>query len=302
MNESKFTIASFEIIGLERLGSGLSRPRQQLENIARVLQNNGFGLVPQPDKSKVMKFFGIKDKSLVAQLAKRVLANDDELVWLATEFFQYYFILPTKHDLLLGFASTNNPEQAGPYGRPPNYILSEVGDYIYRPSIPRILISDALVKGGFHQLGENLDCTTNFPRETALAGDIVFVDPPIKYDLKLRDLSRGYELRSLSLLSSRLLIQEIVELLQDESDLSQVEIAKVFPFQFFSVPIADEEEYPFSLLSHFSIRARKGTFNEVIDELLGVSLHLNWSLAKEYTGKLSREESIGYALMQNARL
>lgn len=301
MSESEYTIVGFEIIGLERLGG--KSAQQIAESVSQALQNSGFGLVPQSHKSKAIRLFDIKDKALVKQLAKGAFANwEEELVWLATECFQHYFILPTKHDLLFGFASTGDPEQVGPYGRPPHYILSEVGDYTYRPSIPRILISGALVQGGYHDLGKSLDCTTSFPRETALAGDIVFVEPPIKYDLKLQVLDKGYGWRTLSLLSSRLLIQEIVELLQDESNLSQVEIAKVFPFQFFSVSIADEKEHPFSLLNHFSIRARKGSFDEVIDELLGVSLHLNWSLAKEHTDKLSREESIGYALMQNARL
>jgi len=301
MDESDFTLAGFEIIGLERLGS--LPVHQQVESITRVLQNSGFGLIPQSDRSKIIRFFGIENKALVVQLAKRVFADaEDELVWLATEFFQYYFVLPTKYDLLFGFASINDPEKVGPYGRPPNYILSEIGDYTYRPSIPRILIADALVQGGSHELGKSLECTTSFPREIALAGDIVFVDPPIKYDLRLTGLDKGYEWRSLSLLSSRLLIQGVARLLQDESSLCQVEIAKVFPFQFFSVALVGEEQHPFSLLNHFSIRARKGSFAEVLDELLGVSLHLNWSRAKEYTEQLRREESIRYALMQNIRL
>ena len=301
MNKSDYTIVGFEIIGLERLGG--KSAQQIAESVTHALQNSGFDLMPQSDKSKAVKLFDIKDKTLVAQLAKGAFADsEEELVWLATECFQHYFILPTKHDLLFGFASTNDPEQIGPYGRPPQYILSEVGDYTYRPSIPRILISGALVQGGYHELGKSLDCTASFPRETSLAGDIVFVEPPIEYDLLLRDMDKGYEWRTLSLLSSRLLIQGVVELLQNESGLSQVEIARVFPFQFFSVSVANEEEHPFSLLNHFSIKARRGTFDEVLDELLGVSLHLNWSLAKEYTGELSRDESISYALTQNARL
>ena len=65
--------------------------------------------------------------------------------------------------------------------------------------------------------------------------------------------------------SSRLLTQKIVDLLQDEASLSQVEIAKAFPFHLFSVASTEEGNQPFSLLNHFSLRARKGTFSEIFD-------------------------------------
>ncbi len=301
MNKSDYTLVGFEIIGLERIGQ--QSPQRIVENITDALQHSGFDEIPQVDKSKMIKFFNIRDKAFVKQFAKKNFADcEEELVWLATEYFEDYFIFLTKHDLLFGFASTSDPEQVGPYGRPPHYILSEVGDNTYRPSIPRILISSALIQNGFHELGKSLECATNFPRETALAGDIIFVNYPIKYDLKINLVDKGYELRSLSILSSKLLTQEIVGLLQDESKLSEVEIAKALPLQIFSVAVTSEEEHPFNLFNHFSIRARKGTFGDVISELLGVSLHLNWSIAKEHAGKLSREEAISYALIQNSRL
>ena len=56
------------------------------------------------------------------------------------------------------------------------------------------------------------------------------------------------------------------------------------------------------MLNHFSVRARKGAFTEVLNELLGVSVHLNWYLTKEYTGKISKGDALKYALMQSARL
>ncbi|MGE0827481.1 MAG: DUF4145 domain-containing protein [Candidatus Binatia bacterium] len=301
MDDTSYTIIGFEIIGLERLG--FEPVPEQIEKITRALQKSGFNLIPPPNKSAAAKFFDIRDKSLAKQLAKQVFADwEEELVWLVTEFFQHLFIVTTKHDLLFGLASTHDPEQLGPYGRPPRYILSEVGDYTYRSAIPRILIAGALAQYGYHELSKNLECTSNLPRETALAGDIIFVDPPIKYDLRIQDADTGLEWRPLSLLSSKLLIQKIVDLLQDPSSLNQVELAKAFPFQLFSVAGATEEKQLFSLLNHFSIRARKGTFLEVLNELLGASLHLNWSLAKEHTSKLSREEALRYALIQNARL
>jgi hypothetical protein len=301
MDETSYTNVGFEIIGLERLG--LEPVHKQIENISTALQKSGFNVIPQPNKSTPATFFDIQDKALAGQLAKQVFANwEEELVWLATEFFQQIFVLPTKHDLLFGFASTYDPEQIGPYGRPPHYILSEIGDYTYRPAIPRILIAGALAYHGFNELAKNLECTTVYPRETALAGDIIFVEPPVKYDLRIQDVDKGLEWRPLSLLSSRLLTQKIVEVLQDESSLNKVEIAKAFPFQLFSVAATKEENQPFNVMNHLAIRARKGTFTEVLDELLGVSLHLNWSLAKEHTSKLSREEALRYALMQNARL
>lgn len=301
MNEINYTIVGFEIIGIERLGT---KPiHEQIETISLVLQKNGFALVPQTNSSKFTKCYTIHDRNLVAKLCKQIFGKtEEELIWLTTEFFQYFFLLLTKYDLLFGFVSLHDPEQLGLYGRNPSYILSEVGDYTYRPAIPRILISGALLQNGFHELGKNLECISSFPRETAMAGDIIFVEPPIKYNLKMKDTDTGFEWRTLSLLSSKSLSHEIVDLIQDESRLSHVEIAKVFPFQFFSVVTSGEEEYPFSLLNHFSIKARKGTCAEVLDELLGVSLHLNWTRSKEYAGELLREEALKYALIQNTRL
>ena len=98
--------------------------QNHIENIADALQQSGFNPIPQLSKSNNAKFFAIQDPSL----AKQIFADwEEELVWLATEFFHDLFIMTTKHDLLFGFASTYDPEQVGPYGRPPRYILSEVG-------------------------------------------------------------------------------------------------------------------------------------------------------------------------------
>jgi hypothetical protein len=300
MDELGLTSVAFEAIPLERVKT--ESVRAAVDNILNVLQYVGFTLVQLSDKSKNIKIVEISDKARVKRLAKAVFAEwEDELVWLTTEFFQTLFIVPTKHDLLFGLASSKDAKQVGPYGRAPDYIVSEVGDYTYRPAIPRILISSALAQHGFEELGKSLECVASFPRETALAGQIIFVDPPIKYDLKMIDSDTGFEWRALSILSSRSLSQGIVELLQDDAKLDQVELAKAFPFQLFSVA-ATEEAKPFTLFNHFSVRARKGTFFEVVDELLGVSLHLNWALAKEYARQIPKEKAVQYALMQNSRL
>lgn len=297
LDADKITSVAFEIIPLERIGA--YPVHKTVDTILSVLHDTGFNLVRLPDRSQNVKLLEISDKAKVKQLAKVLL--DDELIWLTTEFFQNLFIIPTKHDLLFGLASSDNPEQSGPYGRPPDYIISEVGDYTYRPAIPRILISSALAQQSFVELSKNLDCISSFPRETALAGQITFIDSPIEYNLKMTSSDTGFEWRALNVLSSKLLSQGIVELLQNESKLDQVEVAKAFPFQLFSVSAAEKAK-PFTLFNHFSVRARKGAFFDVLDELLGVSLHLNWSLAKEHAAQISEEKALQYALMQNNRL
>jgi hypothetical protein len=301
MNENDYSLIIFEIVPLERLG--LDSAQSAMGKTILALQSTGFEFIQQADRTAKAKWFGIRDKVQIRQLVRQVFPKqEDELVWLVTEFFQYLFILPTEHDLLFGLASTNDPNQTGPYGREPSYIASEVGGYTYPPAIARVLAAGALAQHGFGELGRDIDCTASFPRETALAGDIVFIEPPIEFDLKIKSSDTGFEWRPLSVLSSKMLLsQGIVEVLRDESILSQVEIAKAMPFQLFSVGLS-EERLPFSLFNHFSIRARKGTSAEVLNELLGVSLHLNWTFAKEYTVKLPKDQALAYALMQNMRL
>ena len=58
-----------------------------------------------------------------------------------------------------------------------------------------MLIAGALAQHGFNELAKNLEIIASFPRETALAGDIVFVESPIKYYLKIYDVDKDLELR-----------------------------------------------------------------------------------------------------------
>lgn len=313
MNENNLTLASFEVIPLERMGTDFKQ--ESIEDIVKVLQQYGFeevqpfanenilDIIEKSDvdeiksflkKKKQIKILNIKNKEMVRGLAEAVFVKDieDEFVWLVTEYFEYLFIFYTKYDLLFGLASTKGVEQVSPYNRRPDFIICEVGGCSYGPTIPRILISGALDREGFSELSKKLECTSNFPRETAIAGDIVFVDPPVKMELK-----------NLSILSSTILNQEIVKLIQDESILMQVEIAKAFHYQKSGAfQNQREEQQHFSIVNHFSIIARKGSFIELLNELSGVALHLNWSITKEIEGKLSREEFIEYAIGQNARL
>lgn len=302
MNQIDYTIAVLEIIPLERLG--LDPIDEQINRILSALGQSGFAIVPQSDNSQTIKQLCIQDKNKVTALAKKVFPTEDEMVWLVTDFFDHIFFVHTKYDLLLGLASANDPDQNGPFGRPPSYILSEVGDYTYRPTIARILISGALTQFGFNELGKALECISSYPRETALGCHIIFTEPPITYDLSVRveDMD-NYIFQSMSLLSSKLLTNGIVELLKNEEAISKIEIAKVFPFQFFDFDFSRkrEEAPPFVLLNHFSIRARRGAFAEIIDELLGISLHINWSYAKDST-VLTRSQLLKYAMAQNARL
>jgi len=302
MNKKDHTFTVFEVVPLERLN--LTKSHEHINNITHTLQKTGFELAEVSDKSPIIRFFKIQNKQSIQELLDKVITWEKELIWLFSEFFEYLYIYQTNHDLLFGLVSNHNPETISPEGRSAGYIASEVGnipEYVYRPALPRIFITEALKQQGFTELSNSLKCSFILPSETALAAHLEFIKPPITYNIKLTDQDSGFEWHTLSLLSSKLLSQNIVELIRDESMLNHVEIAQVFPFQMFSI-YTDEEQQPFHLLNHFSIKAQIGTFDEVLDELLGISLHLNWSIAKEHTGKLPREESLKYAFIQNTRL
>lgn len=188
-----------------------------------------------------------------------------------------------------------------PSGRPAWYISTEVGGLIYPPSIPRILIASTLINAGHVELGKRIDCTSNFPRETALSGDITFVKAPTNFN-DFKGISNLLNIRPISILSSNLLTsQAILDLLKDESALNEVEIAKALPIQLVSTDISDQSKI-LSLFNYFTVKAKIGSINDVFRELLNVSVHLNFEFPRDYSKSLPKDEAFKYALMQKERL
>lgn len=50
------------------------------------------------------------------------------------------------------------------------------------------------------------------------------------------------------------------------------------------------------------MKLRPGTLKDAVQELLAVSLHLNWSVSRATGEKLSPEQVLSFALAQKARL
>lgn len=293
MNDSyKFII--FEIVPVERLK--INDIQKELPKLLKVFESAGYDCIESSQNKYV---FGIKNKELVKSFA--TFLGDDEYIWLVTDFFETLLIMFTQYDILFALASSKSSGEKSPSGRPVWYISTEVGGLIYPPSIPRILIASALIDAGHIELGKRVDCTSSFPRETALSGDITFVESPINFnDFKaIFDLIQS---RPISILSSNLLIsQAILDLLKDESALNKVEIAKTLPIQLASTDVSDQNKV-FSLFNHLTMKARIGSVNDILRELLSVSLHLNWEFPKGYFKSLPKDKAFKYALMQKERL
>ncbi len=299
MEDLEYKLTIFEVVPFEQLG--FSNPANDVQSIVLALQQVGLELVKNSNYKKVFWFI-IRDKERFQLLTRAVLTpNEDELFWLLTEFFEYLLLIPTHYDLLFALTSTKDPgTEGGPYARDAHYISSEIGNPFYPPSLARILCAGALKQIGLREFGERIDCISNFPNETALAGDILFVHPPIDFSAIIRDGDTGFEWRPLSLLSSKLLLsQKIIDILQEEAVIDQIELAKVLPFQIMG---RFDQTFPFHTQNHFAIRAKFGTQIEVLEEILGVSLHLTWSKAKSYTEKLPKKAALSFGFGQLRRL
>lgn len=110
----------------------------------------------------------------------------------------------------------------------------------------------------------------------------------------------GITIRSLSVLSSnQLLSQEIVALLQKEASIQSIEIAKAFPLFW---PFPSTERKWFNGSNHWWIRAKTGSQTELLQELLAISLQLNWSEAKSYTEQLPKKLALSFGFNQLKRL
>ena len=293
MNDS-YTFVMFEIVPVEQLK--FNNIQNELSTLLKTLENTGYSCV---ESSQNKYEFRIKNRGLVKSLA--TVLGDDEYIWLVTDFFETLLIALTQHDILFALASSKSSQEESPSGRPAWYISTEVGGLIYPSSISRIIVANALINAGHIEFGKGIDCTSSFPRETALSGDITFMNIPINFN----DFKSIFDLignRPISILSSNLLIsQAILDLLKDESALNRVEIAKALPIQLASTDLSDQNKI-FSLFNYLTVRARTGLLNEILEELLNISLHLNWEFSKDYFKSLPKDKAFRYALMQKKRL
>jgi hypothetical protein len=297
------TLTLFEIVPLERLG--LKEPENDIQRLVQALEKSGLEIIDYHASSGTYQF-ALNENSYFKQLVTTALPKEEnELIWLLTDFFEYFFLQSTSHDLLFACTSTKNPKvgpdgNARPDQRDAGYISSEIGNPFYPPSLFRILCSAALKQQGFVELGGSIDCVSNLPTETAIAGSIFFLEPPLQYNLVLHDTSLDIIFRPLSVLSSnKLLSQEIVALLQEEASIPSIEIARAFPL-FWS--FSSTKKNWFTGSNHWWIRAKTGSQAELLQELLAVSLHLNWSEAKSYTEQLPKKLALSFGFNQLKRL
>jgi hypothetical protein len=242
--------------------------------------------------------FSVCDQEILKEEAKRCL-EDDEFVWLAADYFEELIIGKGNENIIFAIASKKAPEIKGPWERSAWYVSSLVGEMIYPPSIARILISHALRLAGHKDLATSINCTTNFPRETALSGDVLFVDPPLTFEFLMQDEDTGIRWSTFSVLSDQLLLtHRITDLLTKRELIDSIEIAKALPFQIFKV----SDLSSFSVFNHLSVRAVRGQAAELLPTLLDAGVHLNWQEARDYVSTLPKDVAMGYAFDQRKRL
>ncbi|MFX1257318.1 MAG: DUF4145 domain-containing protein [Promethearchaeota archaeon] len=305
INKDGFTFTVFEIVPLERLGIG--EFKEGIKNIMDALTNTSFKPI-ECENSNNAKIFRIKDKidnedrpKKTSIESKEEYKTEEELVWELRDFCDYLIINSKIGNVLFALASTRDPESWGSIT--PNYVAQLFGTYIYPPSLARIICADALKDFGLVKLSNNINVCSSAPRETALAGDITFNETPIHplggYNLKY--IGTDIEIRPISLLNSKLLLtQNIIELIQNESLLNNLELAKLYPLQLAQADIFLQNK-SFSLFNYIMINARFGTQFDILDEMLNISLHLNWQFAKNSDEELTKNLALSYAHKQKKR-
>jgi hypothetical protein len=300
MNQQDCRYAIFETVPLERLAIG--NRDDALALIAGALEKSGFEPTSGRREPSV-QFFQPRDRERIVQLAREGLllpGDDAELVSLATECFEQLVVIATGTDLLFALAGANDPSRTyGATSRPAWYIATEMGGIIFPPSIARILCATALRNAGCAALAQATDCTSSMPQESALSGDITFIAERPGIEIAPLELSGEVKIRPLSVLSSKLLTGDIVDLLLKESGLDRAEIARALPLQFAGL---DNAGRTCSIVNHFQIKALSGTLLEVLEQFVDISLHLNWSSSRNFGEKLTDDAAFPYAVAQTRRL
>ncbi|QTA81084.1 DUF4145 [Desulfonema limicola] len=292
MNLSDVIFVTFEVIPIERLGF------ENQNEVMKVLTDNLFNIgYKECYKTNLIRIYQIDDYKKLRKIVENIF-QDDEYVWLSVEYFESIIIAVGEDNVLCGMFSSKSLKIKSPYNRDAKYISSLIGDYVYAPAIARTIVAKAIELSGQQSLSDKIDCKYNFSIETALAGDILFIEPPLEYDLRIKCENTGNEWQPLDIISSNyLLSQDIVKLVRDESLLDEIVIGKAMPFHVFS------DVKSFSLFNHFSIKAVKNKFVEIISEILHFSIHLNWKHSSDYFSKnTDNTEAFHFALKQKNRL
>ena len=307
--KTDFTFTIFEIIPLERLTT--TKYKDVLEKLTDALINYDLYSTGCEDYRGTAKIFYIENIKNIQKIFEKTinsikdedLKNHDEFIWTLALDYCKFLIIDSKFDnILFALASNKKPDSLAPFS--PNTIAQYMGTFTYPPSLARILCVDALKKNGLPELSNNFNVISSFPSETALVGDITYTAVP-KHPLggfNLNYLGTDIEIQYLSLLNSKSLItQNIVKILNNESIIRDIEIAKVYPLQFTS---ADKliREKSFSLINYMMINAKYGTLFEILEEMLSISIHLNWEFSKDLKKNLTKKEAKYFADLQNNRL
>jgi len=301
VNPEKFKHALIEILPLERLA--LSQVNDLIDPVSEALAKIGYGQPSRLQGSNILSFRLTNRKRLNQMLSSAV--KDEEYEWLISEFYNTLIIAYSSQDILFGQASDLDPNvPCGPKSRTPAYIASEVGGHLAPTSLARLVCATALKEMGALELGSNVDVYTSYPFESALQASIEFVSGTLEFPgfggIVFRDIDTSITLRPIELISSRrLLSQEIVSLLQEESQLDQLLIARAMPWQWFTT---GDKNLGFAVFNHFWIKANSGTFVELVEELLPMALHLNWAHPRIPGAQLSAEQSLTFAIKQSSRL
>lgn len=302
---NNITIAGFEVIPLERI---VDNSYNILGIITKSLIQNGFTIIPEYS-SPVISFLESNNSDVLVKLLKQVIPeSEDELIWLISEHFKFFFIIKTEYDLIFGLASESSIEVKSKYGANLYTIFTTVGGFIYPISIARILIASVLRLDKQQGLAENIDCISNFPIESATSGDIVFTENFKEWDFYIPLMKNDGTVENqetLILLDSEKIIKNPKILIKNEKLLNDIEIASVLPMNLFSLPYLNSivqnyvsDKRMLSLFNHLSVRAKKGELYSVLKNISNTSIHFNWQFSKKNTEILSESEKSYYAKCQ----
>lgn len=300
VSPSEYKHAVIEVLPLERFA--LSRVNELIHPVSEALAKVGFSQ-PLRLRGGNLLAFQLTERDRLRQLLASVLKKEEnEYEWLIVEFFDVLVVAHSSQDILFGFVSSRDPNvPGGPYSRTPSYIAIEFGGPLGATSLARFVCVAALKETWAPELGTAIDAHWSLPVESALQASIEFGSEIPDSGITTHDVDTDIVLRPIEFISSRLLLsQEIVPLLQEESKLNQLLVARATPYQFFCSGGGDDRG--FGLFNHFCIKAKSGAFAELVGELLLISLHFNWAHATKPGDQLSTEQRLAFAIAQSGRL
>jgi hypothetical protein len=296
-NERYHSLAVFEILPLEQLQS--KQPHVFRDQLVSALQSAGYKLSDGVD-SRLGITLEIDNKDNVDKLVQNTFTQEEtDLAWLATNFFEQLVLILSKRELLFAFLSTKDPAvPGGPRSLPPNYMASEVGSITHPPCMPRMMCATAAKLANMPELAEVLAYKwKGYPPETSLSGSIEFDKSFRDWKITIEEKDTDIQWPTVSVLSSRILLtQQILELLSNKKRLDAIEIARAT-----AVFFEARDKHSFNRYNHLWIKAMPGTLSDVLQEMIGASLHLNWMFDRDWR-ELSKEQALPHALAQSRKL